>query len=129
MAAFAVQILQTVRRAIGADTRARLLIHEIVMSDSNPTLIKATVDLQVGRLARKLLCWRACAALNAPPTAGPCLLSVPLLDMRLQMMSMVGGKERTEGEWRALLEAGGFELERVVRLRSLHDLVVARAKA
>ena len=42
-----------------------------------------------------------------------------------QMLVMVGGAERTTSEWRALLGAGGFALERVVPLRSTRSIIVA----
>lgn len=41
------------------------------------------------------------------------------------MMVMVGGKERSVGEWRELLAEGGFELERVVPLKSTRSMIVA----
>ncbi len=37
----------------------------------------------------------------------------PLLSRDLMMMVMNGGRERTEREWRSLLESGGFALSRV----------------
>lgn len=46
-----------------------------------------------------------------------------------QMMALPGGKERTESQWAALLEAGGFKLERVVHIRALDSILVARPLA
>lgn len=43
----------------------------------------------------------------------------------LQMMAIVGGKERTEKEWGILLESGGFMLKRVHSLRAPFSIVEA----
>lgn len=55
-------------------------------------------------------------------------LSSAGLALSLQMMVLVGGKERTQSEWAALLAAGGFQLDEVVRvpLPSNADVVVTR---
>jgi hypothetical protein len=45
--------------------------------------------------------------------------------MDLNMMIMCGGKERTEVEWRALLEANGFSLSRVVPMPGPVSLIEA----
>ena len=42
------------------------------------------------------------------------------------MLVIVGGKERTESDWRELLRAGGFELEQVVPLSSAQSIIAAR---
>lgn len=43
----------------------------------------------------------------------------------LVMMTMAGGRERTEPEWRALLAGSGFNLDRVVPARALHCAIEA----
>jgi hypothetical protein len=43
----------------------------------------------------------------------------------LVMMATVGGRERTEAEWRALLAGSGFTLNRVVPARALHGAIEA----
>ncbi|MFN0102370.1 MAG: methyltransferase [Bryobacteraceae bacterium] len=48
--------------------------------------------------------------------------------MDLNMMVMCGGKERTEAEWRALLDANGFSLSRVVPMPGPVSLVEAVKK-
>lgn len=54
---------------------------------------------------------------------GPVPPSRALLD--LMMMAMPGGRERTEAEWRELLQRAGFVLERVLRGQRNQDLVLA----
>jgi hypothetical protein len=44
----------------------------------------------------------------------------------LQMLTAVGGRERTEAEFRALLSAAGFDLQEVVATASPLSLLVAR---
>lgn len=41
------------------------------------------------------------------------------------MMVMAGGKERTVGEWRALLASGGFRLESVTPLSNGSAIIAA----
>lgn len=41
-----------------------------------------------------------------------------------QMMAFPGGKDRTSGEWAALLAAAGWRLERIVPLRGMDSVVV-----
>jgi hypothetical protein len=43
----------------------------------------------------------------------------------LQMLVCIGGRERTEGEYRALLSAAGFDLQEVVATASSLSLLVA----
>jgi hypothetical protein len=50
-----------------------------------------------------------------------------LLD--LHMLILLGGRERTEDEWRALLRAGGFELETVAEGTGATLLEAARLPA
>lgn len=45
----------------------------------------------------------------------------------LQMMVMVDGKDRSVGEWRALLADGGWELDAVHPLATGQSIVVAKA--
>lgn len=40
------------------------------------------------------------------------------------MMAFPGGKDRTVAEWRALLGAAGWHLERIVPLRGMDSVVV-----
>ena len=49
------------------------------------------------------------------------------LMLDLQMMVMTGGRERTESEWRALLEQAGFALLSVRPYRPNQDLIEAEA--
>ena len=55
-----------------------------------------------------------------PPNEGPL---VKFLD--LMMLVSAGGKERTEADWRDLLGAGGFRLERTTRGSASSDVLVA----
>ena len=41
------------------------------------------------------------------------------------MLALLGGKERTAGEWRSLLAAGGFRLLAVHPLRAAQSLIEA----
>ena len=59
-----------------------------------------------------------------PPSAVPSL--APLMD--LHMMVMTGGCERTEAEFRDLLDRAGFDLERVVATDSPVSIVEARRR-
>lgn len=43
----------------------------------------------------------------------------------LQMLALLGGKERTLQEWRCLLAAGGFRLLAIHPLRAAHSLIEA----
>lgn len=56
------------------------------------------------------------------PGGGP----APAKEMDLTMLVMMGGRERTEAEWRALLAAEGFELTRVVRVGGPRERIEAR---
>lgn len=74
----------------------------------------------------------------APPGAHLVLCEAALPDgqawgvdkacMDLQMMALAGGKERTVGEWRALLAAGGFCLDSVTPLSAGMSILVGRAE-
>ena len=59
-----------------------------------------------------------------PPSTEPSL--APLMD--LHMMVMTGGCERTEEEFRTLLDAAGFDLERIVATDSPVSIVEARRR-
>ncbi len=65
-----------------------------------------------------LLLWEAVV----PPGDEPSLAK----GIDLTMLFLLGGAERTEAEWRALLEATGFELERVTKTGGMFDLIEAR---
>jgi hypothetical protein len=43
----------------------------------------------------------------------------------LQMLVMLGGRERTVEEYRALLAAAGFRLERVIPMDGDHSIIQA----
>lgn len=57
------------------------------------------------------------ARLNQSPMAYPTVMT------DLQMLVMTGGRERTEPEFRALLQDAGFELRRVIQTRGLDSLI------
>jgi hypothetical protein len=44
------------------------------------------------------------------------------------MLVLVGAQERTTGQHRALLQDGGFELEKIVETGSLSSLLIARPR-
>lgn len=50
----------------------------------------------------------------------------PVLLRDLMMMAMNGGRERTEAEWRTLLEASGFTLSKALRTGGPFDVIEAR---
>jgi hypothetical protein len=60
---------------------------------------------------------------NLLPDHGPPPANLVMLD--LHMMAMLGGKERTHGEYRALLESNGFELVRSLSARGSTEILVA----
>lgn len=47
-------------------------------------------------------------------------------DIDLTMLFLLGGAERTEAEWRALLKATGFALKKVTKTGGMFDLIEAR---
>ena len=47
----------------------------------------------------------------------------------LEMLLMPGGRERTEREWRELLGAAGFEITRIVPMKSSESVIEARLRA
>ncbi len=51
--------------------------------------------------------------------------SANLVMVDLHMMAMLGGRERTSGEYRSLLEASGFELVRSLSARGNAEILVA----
>ena len=65
-----------------------------------------------------LLLWEAVV----PPGDEPSLAK----DIDLTMLFLLGGAERTEAEWRAMLEATGFELLKVTKTGGMFDLIEAR---
>lgn len=50
-------------------------------------------------------------------------MTYPIVMTDLQMLVMTGGRERTEPEFRALLQDAGFELQRVIQTRGLDSLI------
>ena len=58
-----------------------------------------------------------------PDGSGPYFANYPLAMTDLQMFVMTGGRERTEAEFRALLNAAGFELKRVIRTPALESII------
>jgi ubiquinone/menaquinone biosynthesis C-methylase UbiE len=46
----------------------------------------------------------------------------------LHLLAVTGGKERRESEWRRLLHASGFEVQEIVRGRSVPSLISAKAR-
>ena len=48
------------------------------------------------------------------------------LHLDLMMMVMTGGKERTEEEWKMLLNKSGFNLSRIWKTNTNHDLLEAK---
>lgn len=77
---------------------------------------------------------RHAAALCAPlPSPQQCTLHSTTLPDRsllntspsMQMLALLGGKERSRQEWASLLAAGGFRLVAVHPLRSAYSLIEA----
>lgn len=58
-----------------------------------------------------------------PEECGPSMSNYPLVMTDLQMFVMTGGRERTEGEYRALLQKSGFELKRVIPMQALESII------
>jgi len=58
-----------------------------------------------------------------PDESGPSFANYPLVMTDLQMFVMTGGRERTEAEFRALLNAAGFELKRTIRTPALEHII------
>jgi hypothetical protein len=48
-----------------------------------------------------------------------------VLESDVQMLVMAGGKERTDVEYRALLSAAGFELTRIIPVRTPYNVIEA----
>ena len=115
----ALQILRTVRAAIPAGTEAStvLLLQEVVMHDGQAVEhFETLADLQVGAMSLGLLCcWLV--GLRLIPSLLP--LCAP------QMMALADGKERSRGEWDALLRTAGFKLARVHPVRSPSIIIEA----
>ncbi len=65
-----------------------------------------------------LLLWEAVV----PPGDEPSLAK----DIDLTMLFLLGGAERTEAEWRTMLDATGFDLIRVTKTGGMFDLIEAR---
>ena len=58
-----------------------------------------------------------------PDESGPSFANYPLAMTDLQMFVMTSGRERTEAEFRALLNATGFELKRTIRTPALESII------
>ncbi|HEU4710334.1 MAG TPA: methyltransferase [Pyrinomonadaceae bacterium] len=58
-----------------------------------------------------------------PEQCGPSPATYPLVMTDLQMLVMTGGRERTEAEFRALLERAGFELKRIIPTQALESII------
>jgi hypothetical protein len=78
---------------------------------------------------------------NALPEGGVLLISESVLnpdysgnrfammkDLAMLVVCESGGRERTEAEFASLLNATGFEIEKVLRMDAPRDLIVARKK-
>jgi hypothetical protein len=52
----------------------------------------------------------------------------PSKSIDLVMLAMLGGRERTAGEWRDLLQAGGFFLDRIIDSPSPFSIVEATVR-
>jgi hypothetical protein len=72
--------------------------------DTNSTKILQNIRRAIASNGKLLVVDYVIAPPNAPDPA-------KLMDLE---MLMIGGKERTEPEWRALFTAGGFNLQRIV---------------
>ena len=48
-----------------------------------------------------------------------------ILALDLQMLVILGGRERTETDWRTLLRAGGFDLQRIIPMNTPFNLIEA----
>ncbi|CAN5197193.1 methyltransferase [soil metagenome] len=73
-------------------------------SDEEATRILRTVRKSMGDADRLVV-----LELIVPDEKGP----HPSVLLDLQMLVLLGGRERTEDEWRKLLAGGGFEVERI----------------
>ncbi len=49
-----------------------------------------------------------------------------LMSLHMAIAMEPGSKERSQSEYRALLEQAGFQLEQVIRYGGIRDLIVAR---
>lgn len=58
-----------------------------------------------------------------PDECGPSMSNYPLVMTDLQMFVMTGGRERTEGEYHALLQRSGFELKRIIPMQALESII------
>jgi hypothetical protein len=82
--------------------------------DEDAVRILRTCRRAMGERARLLVIERMVPEGNAPAEA-------KLFD--INMLVVLGGKERTEGEYRSLFEAGGFQLTRVIATQSPLSLI------
>lgn len=94
----------------------KFILHD--WSDEDSTKILRTLRRAAPPTARLLLCEAAL------PDGQPWEVSKACMD--LQMMALAGGKERTVGEWRALLASGGFRLDSVTPLSNGMSILAAQ---
>jgi O-methyltransferase len=88
------------------------IIHD--WDDERSIAILRTIHRAAAPGARLLLVETVIPSGNAPSFA-------KILD--LEMLVLPGGVERTEAEYRALLQAAGFRLARVITTRSFTNLI------
>jgi hypothetical protein len=86
-------------------------------SDADAVRILRTIARAATEGARLLLVEMVLPEANVPQIAH-------FVD--LTMLVMVGGRERTEPEWRRLLAEGGFVLDRVLKAQGLYSVLDAR---
>lgn len=65
-----------------------------------------------------LLLWEAVVPSGATPS--------PTKNIDLTMLFLLGGAERTEAEWRAMLRETGFELQKILVTGGMFDMIEAR---
>ena len=86
--------------------------------DEECARILAACRNAMGAKARLLICERIVPVGNEPSSA-------KLIDLHM-MMTNHGGRERTGKEYRALLAAAGFKVERVIPTRTPWSVIKAR---
>jgi hypothetical protein len=50
-------------------------------------------------------------------------MAYPMAMTDLQMLVMTGGHERTEPEFRKVLDSAGYDLKRIVQLRAMDSII------
>jgi hypothetical protein len=94
------------------------IIHD--WSDEKAAVILANCRKAIGPERRLILIERI-----VPPRSDYSAASRQLFMLDMQMMVMLGGRERTLDEFRALLESAGFQLTRVIPTESPFQLIEA----